>query len=57
LGQWTPFTERLYDLLILTFSENGTIANVNALREKSGLSEDEWDYVLEFASQVKSLII
>ncbi|KAI0302020.1 aflatoxin-detoxifizyme [Russula brevipes] len=54
LGQWTPFTEKLYDLLILTFSENGTITNVNALREKSGLSEDEWDRVLEFASQVLS---
>jgi dipeptidyl-peptidase III len=52
LGQWTPYTERLYDLLILTFSENGTLADINALKAKSGLSEDEWDRVLEFASQV-----
>jgi hypothetical protein len=52
LGQWTPFTEKLYDLLILTFSENGTITDIDALKEKSGLSEDEWDRVLEFASQV-----
>jgi len=51
LGQWTPFTEKLYDLLILTFSENGTITDIDALKEKSGLSEDEWDRVLEFASQ------
>jgi dipeptidyl-peptidase-3 len=53
LGQWTPYTERLYDLLILTFSENGTITNTDALKEKSGLSDDEWSRVLEFASQVK----
>jgi dipeptidyl-peptidase-3 len=52
LGQWTPFTEKLFDLLILTFSENGTITNINTLKEKSGLSEDEWDRILEFASQV-----
>jgi dipeptidyl-peptidase-3 len=52
LGQWTPFTEKLYDLLILTFSENGTITDINTLKEKSGLSDDEWDRVLEFASQV-----
>jgi len=52
LGQWTPFTEKLYDLLILTFSENGTITDINALKERSGLSDEEWDRVLEFASQV-----
>jgi dipeptidyl-peptidase III len=52
LGQWTPYTERLYDLLILTFSENGSITDINALKEKSGLSGDEWDRILEFASQV-----
>jgi hypothetical protein len=52
LGQWTPFTERLYDFLILTFSENGTITDLNRLKEKSGLSEDEWDRLLEFVSQV-----
>ncbi|KAI0306584.1 aflatoxin-detoxifizyme [Multifurca ochricompacta] len=54
LGQWTPFTEKLYDLLILTFSENGTITDINALRDKSGLSTDEWERVLEFASQALS---
>jgi dipeptidyl-peptidase-3 len=52
LGQWTPYTEKLFDLLILTFSENGTITDINALKEKSGLSGDEWDRILEFASQV-----
>ncbi|KAH9997284.1 aflatoxin-detoxifizyme [Russula vinacea] len=54
LGQWTPYTERLYDLLILTFSENGSITDINALKEKSGLSGDEWDRILEFASQALS---
>ncbi|KAH9966659.1 aflatoxin-detoxifizyme [Russula dissimulans] len=54
LGQWTPFTEKLYDFLILTFSENGAITDTDALKEKSGLSDDEWDRLLEFASQVLS---
>ena len=52
MGQWTPYTEKLYDFLILTFSENGTITDLNKLKEKSGLSADEWDRILEFASQV-----
>jgi len=51
LGQWTPYTEKLYDFLTLTFSENGTIADTNALKAKSGLTDDEWDRLLEFASQ------
>ncbi|KAH9001280.1 aflatoxin-detoxifizyme [Lactarius akahatsu] len=54
LGQWTPYTEKLFDLLILVFGENGTITNVDTLKEKSGLSTDEWERVLEFASQVLS---
>jgi len=52
LGQWTPYTEKLFDLLILVFGENGTITDVDALKEKSGLSTDEWDRLLEFSSQV-----
>ncbi|KAH9043246.1 aflatoxin-detoxifizyme [Lactarius pseudohatsudake] len=54
LGQWTPYTEKLFDLLILVFGENGTITNVDTLKEKSGLSTDDWERVLEFASQVLS---
>ncbi|KAI9466201.1 aflatoxin-detoxifizyme [Lactarius psammicola] len=54
LGQWTPYTEKLFDLLILVFGENGTITDVDTLKEKSGLSTDEWDRVLEFASQALS---
>ncbi|KAH9048108.1 aflatoxin-detoxifizyme [Lactarius hengduanensis] len=54
LGQWTPYTEKLFDLLILVFGENGTITNVDTLKEKSGLSTDEWERILEFASQVLS---
>ncbi|KAI0273622.1 aflatoxin-detoxifizyme [Gloeopeniophorella convolvens] len=54
LGQWTPYTEKLYDLLILAFSENGTITDVDTLKEESGLSTEEWDGVLEYTSQVLS---
>ena len=52
MGQWTPYTEKLFDLLILVFGENGTITDVDTLKTKSGLSTDEWERVLEFASQV-----
>lgn len=52
MGQWTPHTEKLFDLLILVFSENGTITDIDLLKEKSGLTTDEWDRILEFASQV-----
>jgi hypothetical protein len=38
--------------LILVFSENGTITDIDLLKEKSGLTTDEWDRLLEFASQV-----
>ena len=55
VGQWTPYNEKLYDLVILTFSENGTITDTNALKAKSGLSDDEWDRLLEFASQASDL--
>ena len=52
-GQWTPQAEKLYDLLILTFSENGKLANLDALQHKSGVSVDEWEDLLQYTSQVR----
>ena len=43
---------KLYDLLILTFSENGKLADLDALRAKSGVSAEEWDDLLQYTSQV-----
>ena len=52
-GQWTPQAEKLYDLLILTFSENGKLADLDALRAKSSVSAEEWDDLLQYTSQVR----
>ena len=44
---------KLYDLLVLTFSENGKLADLDALRAKSGVSAEEWDDLLQYTSQVR----
>ncbi|KAI0065345.1 aflatoxin-detoxifizyme [Artomyces pyxidatus] len=54
LGQWTPYTEKLYDFLILLFSENGELANLEALKEKSGVTAEEWEDLLQYSSQALS---
>lgn len=51
-GQWTPEATSLYDLLILTFSENGKLTNLEALKSKAGLSDEEFEDVLQYSSQV-----
>lgn len=51
-GQWTPQAQKLYDLLILTFSENGKLADLAALHQKSGVSAEEWEELLQYSSQV-----
>ncbi|KAI0722500.1 aflatoxin-detoxifizyme [Earliella scabrosa] len=56
-GQWTPQAQKLYDLLILTFSENGKLADLEALQQKSGLSADEWEDLLQYTSQVLSNLV
>ncbi|KAJ8589717.1 dipeptidyl-peptidase III [Rhizopogon salebrosus TDB-379] len=50
--QWTPQALRLYDLLILTFSANGKLADLGALSQKSGLSSEDFDQVLQYSAQV-----
>jgi hypothetical protein len=52
-GQWTPQAEKLYDLLILTFSDNGSLADLTELKKKSGISEEEWDDLVQYTVQVK----
>ncbi|KAH9484285.1 Dipeptidyl peptidase 3 [Psilocybe cubensis] len=57
-GQWTPQAQDLYDLLITIFSgENGSLANVDALQKKSGLSTTEWEDLLQYTSQVLSNLV
>ena len=51
-GQWTPYAERLFDLLILTFSHGGKIADLESLKRKSALSDQAWDDLLQYTIQV-----
>ncbi|KIK94398.1 hypothetical protein PAXRUDRAFT_33528 [Paxillus rubicundulus Ve08.2h10] len=51
-GQWTPRATELYDLLILTFSTNGKLVDLDALKSKSGVSQQDFDELLQYTSQV-----
>jgi dipeptidyl-peptidase-3 len=51
-GQWTPQAERIYDLLIMTFSESGHLGDMEGLKQKAGLSSEEWEDLLQYTSQV-----
>ncbi|KAJ7046776.1 aflatoxin-detoxifizyme [Mycena alexandri] len=56
--QWTPQATDLYDLLILTFSGgDGKLADLQALQSKAGLSTDEFEGLLQYASQVLSNLV
>ncbi len=51
-GQLTPQAQKLYDLLILTFSNQGKLAELSTLKTKSGVSGEEWHDLLQYTSQV-----
>ena len=53
-GQWTPQADKLYDLLILTFSTDGTLGDLKALQLKAGLTDEEWEDLLQYTSQVNT---
>jgi len=54
LGQWTSQAVELYDLLILTLSndDKSKLGNLDELRVTSGLSVEEWDDLLQYITQV-----
>jgi len=52
-GQWTPQAQSLYDLIIQLFSENGKLADLGALKKKSGVNDEEWEDLLQYSSQVR----
>lgn len=53
-GQWTPQAQKLYDLLILTFSDNGKLADIESLKIASGVSEQEWEDILQYTCQASN---
>ncbi|THH09367.1 hypothetical protein EW145_g2076 [Phellinidium pouzarii] len=56
-GQWTAQATSLYDLLILTFSDNGKLANLEDLKAKSDIHENDWHSLLQYSSQVLSNLV
>ncbi|KAK0433619.1 aflatoxin-detoxifizyme [Armillaria borealis] len=56
-AQWTAQATDLYDLLILTFSANGKLADLDALKTSSGLSEDDWEALIQYTVQVLSNLV
>ncbi|KAK0189645.1 aflatoxin-detoxifizyme [Armillaria mellea] len=51
-AQWTAQATDLYDLLILTFSANGKLADLDTLKASSGLSDDDWEALIQYTVQV-----
>ncbi|KIK08637.1 hypothetical protein K443DRAFT_672163 [Laccaria amethystina LaAM-08-1] len=57
-GQWTPQAKDLYDLLILTFSNDANgLANLAKLQTDAALSLTEWEDLLQYTSQVFSNLV
>ncbi|KIM87068.1 hypothetical protein PILCRDRAFT_815526 [Piloderma croceum F 1598] len=57
-GQTTPQAQDIYDLLISIFSDDkGQLCNLETLREHAGLSEREWEELLQYTAQVLSNLV
>ncbi|KAG9051056.1 hypothetical protein FS837_012563 [Tulasnella sp. UAMH 9824] len=58
-GQWTDYAQDLYNLIILTFSDGDkkALTDLDALKAKSGLSDEEWQWTLEYAAQVLTNLV
>ncbi|GJN89397.1 hypothetical protein Rhopal_002377-T1 [Rhodotorula paludigena] len=57
MRQTTQFSERLFDLLVATFSSAANpkqLADLAQLKHKSGVSDDDWNAVLAYSAQVFS---
>ncbi|KAF8228175.1 aflatoxin-detoxifizyme [Tricholoma matsutake] len=56
--QWTPQATALYRLLILTFSTSGeTFADLPALQRNAGLSDSEWEDLMQYTTQTFSNLV
>ncbi|KIY70973.1 aflatoxin-detoxifizyme [Cylindrobasidium torrendii FP15055 ss-10] len=56
-AQWTPQAIDLYDLLILTFSKDGKLSDLEALQKTAGLTDAEWEDLLQYTVQVLSNLV
>ncbi|CAL1704759.1 unnamed protein product [Somion occarium] len=55
--QWTPQALKLYDLLILIFSDKGQLGNLDILKQKAEVTSEEWEAILQYTSQVLSNLV
>ncbi|THU97856.1 aflatoxin-detoxifizyme [Dendrothele bispora CBS 962.96] len=58
-AQWTPYAIDLYDLLILVFSDKSQskLVDFAKLKADSGLSDEEWEDLLQYTVQVLSNLV
>ncbi|KZT11356.1 aflatoxin-detoxifizyme [Laetiporus sulphureus 93-53] len=56
-GQWTPQAQKLYDLLILIFSNDGKLGDLDRLKKQSGSTDEEWEDLMQYTSQVLSNLV
>ena len=57
--QWTAEAQTLYDLLILIFSahDGKSLTDLDELKSKSGVNDEEWVQLLEYVAQVGTLLL
>ncbi|KAL6298245.1 aflatoxin-detoxifizyme [Sparassis latifolia] len=55
--QWTPYAHKLHKLLLLTFSSGGRLADLESLKQRSAVSPEEWEDLMQYTSQVLSNLV
>lgn len=58
MGQTSLASETIFDTLVCTFSSSADshkLANLDELKSRSGVSEEDWQGVLAYTAQVSSL--
>jgi dipeptidyl-peptidase-3 len=54
-AQSSPQSPHIYDLLILLFTgADGKLADLDALKSKAGVSNEDWESLLQYSAQVMS---
>ncbi|KAF9260465.1 aflatoxin-detoxifizyme [Marasmius fiardii PR-910] len=56
-AQWTPEATDLYNLLISTFNDNTKLADLAALQKNAGLTDEEWEDLMQYTVQVLSNLV
>ncbi|EJT99028.1 aflatoxin-detoxifizyme [Dacryopinax primogenitus] len=60
MNQWTPYAEKLYNLIVLAMSspnDKAKMTDLVKMKEVSGVSDADWTMFLEYVSQVLSNLV